>query len=411
MRWRRSHETSPGRVKGADGSLSPGGTAPLAPRGSIERLGHPSDPQAAAAPLPVPAGRPGARARDQPSHQGVEERVDQRAVLRWPLSAPPGDAGRADARGAGTGGRAAGVRVGRCIGRARRDRLLRRHRRRALQASGRAGRPVDPRRDHRPREGRHLEVQHARQRERRDRGRGQPDVHDAAQDRRDMPWTQVHPTAIVDPQGRARHVGERRALRDHRARTCASARASSIGAHTVVEGHTTIGSDNRIFQLASVGAQPQDKKYGGEPTRLEIGNGNTIREFVTINTGTVQDVGVTRLGDDNWIMAYVHIAHDCQLGSHSDPGQRRAARRPRAAGRLGLPRRLVGRAPVRARRRARDDRVPDAAGARRAAVRHGGRQPGSGTRHQPGRAAPPRLHARAHRARSSRCTSCCTARA
>jgi UDP-N-acetylglucosamine acyltransferase len=91
---------------------------------------------------------------------------------------------------------------------------------------------------------------------------------------------------------------------------------TQIGAHCVVEGHTTIGRGNQIFQFASIGAQPQDKKYAGEPTRLEIGDGNTIREFTTINTGTVQDAGVTRLGDDNWIMAYVHIAHDCQLASH-----------------------------------------------------------------------------------------------
>jgi UDP-N-acetylglucosamine acyltransferase len=92
---------------------------------------------------------------------------------------------------------------------------------------------------------------------------------------------------------------------------------SSIGPHCVVEGHTTIGCDNRIFQFASIGAEPQDKKYAGEPTRLEIGDRNTIREFVTINTGTVQDVGLTALGDDNWIMAYVHIAHDCRIGNHT----------------------------------------------------------------------------------------------
>ncbi len=91
---------------------------------------------------------------------------------------------------------------------------------------------------------------------------------------------------------------------------------SQIGAHCVVEGHTTLGRNNKVFQFASIGAAPQDKKYAGEPTRLEIGNDNTIREFVTINTGTAQDAGVTRLGDDNWIMAYVHVAHDCQLGSH-----------------------------------------------------------------------------------------------
>jgi UDP-N-acetylglucosamine acyltransferase len=90
-----------------------------------------------------------------------------------------------------------------------------------------------------------------------------------------------------------------------------------IGPHVVIKGHTRIGRDNTIYQFASIGEDPQDKKYGGEPTRLEIGDHNTIREFVTINRGTVQDAGVTRVGDDNWIMAYVHIAHDCQVGNHT----------------------------------------------------------------------------------------------
>jgi UDP-N-acetylglucosamine acyltransferase len=90
-----------------------------------------------------------------------------------------------------------------------------------------------------------------------------------------------------------------------------------IGPHCVIEGHTMIGRDNRIAQASSIGSPPQDKKYAGEPTRLQIGDGNTIREFCTINTGTVQDAGVTRIGDDNWIMAYVHVAHDCQVGSHT----------------------------------------------------------------------------------------------
>lgn len=90
-----------------------------------------------------------------------------------------------------------------------------------------------------------------------------------------------------------------------------------IGPHAVINGPTRIGRDNTIFQFASIGDAPQDKKYNGEPTRLEIGDRNTIREFVTINRGTVQDEGVTRLGDDNWIMAYVHIAHDCQIGNQT----------------------------------------------------------------------------------------------
>ncbi len=89
-----------------------------------------------------------------------------------------------------------------------------------------------------------------------------------------------------------------------------------VGPHCVIDGHTTIGEKNHFYRFCSVGGMPQDKKYAGEPTRLEIGNGNMVREYVTINTGTAQDVGVTRLGDDNWIMAYVHIAHDCQLASH-----------------------------------------------------------------------------------------------
>jgi UDP-N-acetylglucosamine acyltransferase len=85
----------------------------------------------------------------------------------------------------------------------------------------------------------------------------------------------------------------------------------------VLEGRTRIGSDNRIHPFCSIGGPPQDKKYAGEPTALEIGDRNTIREFCTFNCGTVQDVGVTRLGSDNWIMAYVHLAHDCQVGDHT----------------------------------------------------------------------------------------------
>ncbi|MCC5860367.1 MAG: acyl-ACP--UDP-N-acetylglucosamine O-acyltransferase [Gammaproteobacteria bacterium] len=90
-----------------------------------------------------------------------------------------------------------------------------------------------------------------------------------------------------------------------------------IGPHVVIRGPTVIGEENRIFQFTSLGEAPQDKKYAGEPTRLVIGNRNTIREFVTINRGTAQDRGETTLGDDNWIMAYVHIAHDCVIGNQT----------------------------------------------------------------------------------------------
>ncbi|MCC4116634.1 acyl-ACP--UDP-N-acetylglucosamine O-acyltransferase [Aromatoleum toluclasticum] len=90
-----------------------------------------------------------------------------------------------------------------------------------------------------------------------------------------------------------------------------------IGPHVVVEGRTRIGRDNEIFQFCSIGAAPQDKKYDEEPTLLEIGDRNTIREFCSFNVGTSQDTGITRIGSDNWIMAYVHVAHDCHVGDHT----------------------------------------------------------------------------------------------
>lgn len=126
----------------------------------------------------------------------------------------------------------------------------------------------------------------------------------------------VHSTAVVHPAaqlgkgvvvGPYSTIGEHVEIGDH----------TVIGPHVVLTGHTRIGSDNRIFQFCSIGEQPQDKKYAGEPTRLEIGDRNTIREFCTFNCGTTQDAGVTRLGNDNWIMAYVHLAHDCQVGNQT----------------------------------------------------------------------------------------------
>ena len=92
---------------------------------------------------------------------------------------------------------------------------------------------------------------------------------------------------------------------------------TELGPHCVIDGHTTLGCDNRIAAFVSLGAPPQDKKYAGEPTRLVIGDRNTVREFCTLNTGTAQDAGVTTVGNDNWIMAYVHIAHDCVVGNHT----------------------------------------------------------------------------------------------
>lgn len=91
---------------------------------------------------------------------------------------------------------------------------------------------------------------------------------------------------------------------------------TAIGPHVVVQGPTRIGRDNRVMPFASLGGAPQDKKYAGEPTLLEIGDRNTIFEFVTLNRGTAQDKGTTRIGSDNWLMAYAHVAHDCVLGDN-----------------------------------------------------------------------------------------------
>jgi UDP-N-acetylglucosamine acyltransferase len=126
----------------------------------------------------------------------------------------------------------------------------------------------------------------------------------------------IHPTALVDAGAQ---LGEDVEIAAYAliGPDVRIGEGTRVGPHSVIEGHTTIGRGNRIFQACSIGSPPQDKKYAGEPTRLEIGDGNTIREFCTINLGTVQDAGVTRVGDDNWIMAYVHIAHDCQVGSHT----------------------------------------------------------------------------------------------
>jgi len=126
----------------------------------------------------------------------------------------------------------------------------------------------------------------------------------------------VHPTAIVErgaELARGVTVGPYSVIGPH----VAVGEGTWIGAHVVLDGHLKIGRDNKIFHFASLGAAPQDKKYAGEDTSVEVGNGNTIREYVTINRGTTHDVGVTRLGNDNWIMAYVHFAHDCQIGNHT----------------------------------------------------------------------------------------------
>ncbi|MDX8398795.1 MAG: acyl-ACP--UDP-N-acetylglucosamine O-acyltransferase [Gallionellaceae bacterium] len=123
-----------------------------------------------------------------------------------------------------------------------------------------------------------------------------------------------HPSAIIHPDAKLADdvsVGAYSIIGAH----VEIGAGSVVGPHVIIDGHTTIGKGNRFFQFSSIGEIPQDKKYKGEPTQLIIGDNNTIRENCTLNLGTVQDGGITSIGSDNWIMAYVHIAHDCHVGN------------------------------------------------------------------------------------------------
>ena len=126
----------------------------------------------------------------------------------------------------------------------------------------------------------------------------------------------IHPTAIISDKAVIAddvEIGPYSIIGDH----VEIGSGTRIDSHVVINGPTRIGRDNRIYQFASIGDDPQDKKYADEPTRLTIGDRNTIREFCTFSRGTTQDRGETVLGDDNWIMAYVHIAHDCVVGNNT----------------------------------------------------------------------------------------------
>ena len=128
--------------------------------------------------------------------------------------------------------------------------------------------------------------------------------------------TGIHSSAIVDPLAQLDStvsIGPYSVIGPH-VKVGAGTR---IGSHCVIEGRTSIGVDNEIFHFNSIGAVPQDKKYAGEPCELLIGDRNTIREFCTFNIGSPSDLGSTCVGNDNWIMAYVHIAHDCVVGNHT----------------------------------------------------------------------------------------------
>ena len=126
----------------------------------------------------------------------------------------------------------------------------------------------------------------------------------------------IHPTAIIDPRaklGANVSVGAYSVIDGD----VEIGDNTTIGHHAVLTGHTTIGRDNQLYHFVSIGEANQDKKYQGEPTRLVIGHNNTIREYCSLNRGTVQDKGVTTIGDNNWLMAYVHVAHDCIVGSNT----------------------------------------------------------------------------------------------
>ena len=131
-----------------------------------------------------------------------------------------------------------------------------------------------------------------------------------------MQAAKIHPTAIVDPSAEIDSSVEIGAYSVIGANVKVDA-GTRIASHVVINGPTIIGKNNQIFQYSSLGEAPQDKKYKDEPTLLEIGDNNTIREFCTFNRGTVQDKGTTKIGNDNWIMAYVHIAHDCDIGNNT----------------------------------------------------------------------------------------------
>ena len=131
-----------------------------------------------------------------------------------------------------------------------------------------------------------------------------------------MSVTKIHSTAIIDAKAELDSSVEIGPYSIIGANVKIDA-GTRVAGHVIINGPTTIGKNNHIFQYSSLGEAPQDKKYRDEPTLLEIGDNNTIREFCTFNRGTIQDKGTTKIGSDNWIMAYVHIAHDCDVGNHT----------------------------------------------------------------------------------------------
>src|SRR5258706_10402145 len=246
------------------------------------------------------------------AHRGAEERFGQRALFSRPLPAPADHAGRADPRGHGAGRRRAGVPHQRHQARREDGLLLCRHRSRALQEAGGARRPAGDRGAPGAHPARYQPLRLRRPRGGPDGRRGDHSLLDAHH--RGRMTKKIHPTALVDPGARI-GTGESIGPYSVIGPQVEIGEGSWLGNHVVLDGRIRIGRNNRIWHFCSLGAPPQDKKYAGEDTAVEIGDSNTLREYVTINRGTVLDAGVTRLGNDNWIMAYVHFAHDCQIGN------------------------------------------------------------------------------------------------
>ena len=216
----------------------------------------------------------------------------------------------------------------------------------AIPAPRRAGRSAHHRDRSHPHHAEHLEGGGSRQ------GRGEACGQRRSDGRVAGPGAMIHASAIVDPGARLEpdvEVGPFSII----GTDVVVGAGTRIGSHVVIEGPARIGEGNRIHSFSTLGGAPQDKKFRGESSILEIGNGNVIREYCTFNRGTEGGGMVTRVGDDNWIMAYVHIAHGLQGGQRQRHGQRHDPCRPRGSGRPSHLRRIHRRAPVLPSRHAR----------------------------------------------------------
>src|SRR5947207_11159339 len=250
------------------------------------------------------------------AHQGGEERDAERALLSGPFSGLSGDARRAGHRSDGASLGHPRLRDARRAPQRQIIAVLRGYRQRPIQATGLSGRSARARGGGAQRGAQRLQV--GRQSERRRRARRGGAAHGRCPRRQGLGcWhamASVHPTAIVSAGARLASdvsVGAFSVVGPE----VDIGEGTTVASHAVIAGRTRIGRRNRIFQFASVGDTPQDRKYGGEPTATAIGDDNVIREYVSIHAGTAQDRGTTTIGDRNWLLAYAHIAHDCRIGN------------------------------------------------------------------------------------------------